>query len=212
MIKAIIFDMDGVISDTEKVHAAVETGILGKFGIKMSEDEFSDKYAGIPSNVFIRELLGSHGVNANVEKIIENKWKKVIKIVGKRVSPMPGALELIKVLKKEKYKLAVGSSSIPEFVELILKKLEIRGYFNAVITIKDVKNGKPDPEIFLLAAKKLGVKPENCVVIEDGRSGMLAAKRAGMRCVGLVKDKSRKDYPADILVESLNKVDITIFG
>jgi len=205
-IKAVIFDMDGVLSDTEKVYAAVESDLLGRYGINFSVEEFTDQYAGVPSNVFLKEILDKHKIKADVNKLVKEKWERVNRAVRKRVIPMPGVFKLIDKCERRKLKLAVGTSSKPDFAWTILKKLGIERKFEAVVTINDVKKGKPHPDIFLLAAKKLGVKPTNCLVIEDGRSGMTAAKAAGMKCIGLVKNKNSKDYPADILVENLSEI------
>lgn len=208
MLKAVIFDMDGVISDTEKTHIIVETTLLKRFGVEVDGEELSDKYAGVPSKVFMKKILDDHGVKTDIDKLIDEKWAMVTDLITQKLDPVPGVLELIDKLKNKGFKLAVGSSSTPKFVNLTLDKLDIKDKFDAVVTIDDVENGKPSPDIFLLAAKKLGVAPEECLVIEDGRSGMQAAKSAGMRCVGLVKDKNRKDYPADFLVENLDEINL----
>lgn len=210
-IKAVIFDMDGVISDTQRLHSDVESKMFKEYGIDISPEEITAKFAGIPDFVYTEDVFKKYGVQVDLDEVIADKWQEVTEIMQKEIIPVPGVQELIEELHS-KYKLAVGSSSIAKFVNIALEKLNIRDKFDAVVTIDDVKNGKPDPEIFLLAAKKLGVKPEECVVIEDGRSGMQAAKAAGMKCIGLVKDKTSKDYPADILVESLSEIDISIFN
>jgi HAD superfamily hydrolase (TIGR01509 family) len=123
-----------------------------------------------------------------------------------QVKPVSGALELIRELRSKGLKMAIGTSSQRELAHLFLSELGLKKMFKVIVTLDDVKNGKPDPEIFLLAAEKLQVAPEECVVIEDGRSGMQAAKAAEMKCVGLVGDRSSKDSPADILVESLKEL------
>lgn len=211
MIKAVIFDMDGVISDTQELHSEVESRMFKKYGIDISPEEITARFAGIPDFIYAEEVFKKYGVQVNLEEVITKKWEKVTEMMEREVPPVPGALELIEGLH-HKYKLAVGSSSIRKFVNIALEKLGFRDKFQAVVTIDDVKNGKPDPEIFLLAAQRLGVNADECVVIEDSRSGMQAAKNAGMQCVGLVKDKNKENYPADILVESLNEINIDYFN
>ena len=205
MIKAVIFDMDGVISDTEKFHSKIESELLGRFGVKITPNELTKKYAGVRTKDFFDELLKKQPQKYDLEKLIKEKNTRMEKLTSLSVSPIKGAINLIKRLKKEKIPLAVASSSNTKYVRIALKKLEVIKFFDAIITGDMVSNGKPDPEIFLLAAKKIKIKPQECLVIEDGISGMKAAKTAKMKCIGLVEDKNKK-YPTKNLVSSLNEI------
>lgn len=206
MLKAVIFDLDGVISDTQNLHSEIEVAIFRKYGVEVSKKRINEKYAGVPCKDFFREIFAQNNISTDIEKVVKEKQDLMLRRSKGNILPMPGALKLIAEADQRGLGMAVATSSPKKLADLILTELDLTNVFKTVVTIEDVKNGKPDPEIFLLAAKKLGVKPQECIVIEDGRSGMLAAKRAGMRCVGLVKDKSKKDYSADILVESLNEI------
>lgn len=208
MIKAIIFDLDGVISDTQTLHSQIESAIFRRYGIDKSEEEITEKYAGVPCEVFFKEVFLENSVPADINKIVKEKQNLIIERCKGNVSPMRGAMDLIKEARQKGFKLAIASSSPIDFVNLIIEELNLEDTFKVVVTVEDVQNGKPDPEIFLLAAKRLGVAPEECIAIEDGRSGMQAAKSAGMKCIGLAKDKGAKDYPADILVENLSEINI----
>jgi len=208
MIKAIIFDMDGVVSDTQTLHSEIEAAIFQRYGIKKSVEEITEKYAGVPCKVFFKEVFLENSIPVDVQKIVEEKENLMMERIRGNVTPMPGAINLIKEARQKGLKLAVASSSPIELVSLVLEELNLESIFKVVVTLEDVQNGKPDPEIFLLAAKRLGVTPGECIAIEDGHSGMLAAKSAGIKCIGLVKDKTSKDYPADILVESLEEISI----
>ncbi len=126
------------------------------------------------------------------------------------ITPIPGVVELIHKLKEDGFKLAVASASIRPFIKRVLTELNIKQEFDVITSTQDVKRGKPEPDVFLLAAEKLGVKPEHCTVIEDGISRMIAAKKAGMKCIGLIHHKG--EYPADIQVDSLCKLSLKDFN
>ncbi len=206
-IKGVIFDMDGVISDTQKMHASVEEKLLKKYGIEMNSDEITEKYAGMPDKEFFEKIFKDHKVSVNVEEIIREKWNEMMRIAKNNISPIPGAIELIKQLKENGFKLAVASSSPHNFIELVLSKLKIKKEFDVVVSAEDVKFGKPNPEIFLLASKKLNLNPSECVVIEDGINGIIAAKRAEMKCIFLTKE-NQNQYLADLVISSLKELSI----
>src|SRR3989344_1234111 len=194
-MKAVIFDLDGVIVDSMGLHDHLTTTMLKRYGIKITEKELNEKYAGVSSREIFKLLLKHK--NLDFDFLYEKKCKKTM-ILAKKIQPIPGAIPLIKELKKNGFKLGIGSSSKRSFIQFILKHFNLTSYFETFIGIEDVKKGKPDPEIFLLTAKKLQVLPRYCTVIEDGKAGMLAAKKAKMKCIALVKEEDlRKTYPAD---------------
>lgn len=205
MIKAVIFDMDGVISDTQKDHSRLEVEILKRYGVKISSKELIEKYAGVKVREIFERLLKENGKPFDLDKIVEEKRKMMMDLAEIGVEPIVGSPYLIEKLHDAGFKLAVGSASHKNYVEKILEKLKVRKYFSFLSTGDQVKEGKPSPDIFLFAAKGLGISPEECLVIEDARNGMLAAKNAKMKCIGLVERKEA-GYPADILVTSLKEI------
>ena len=208
MTKAIIFDMDGVISDSQPIHAGLEEVLLREHGIEISAAELTRNYAGIPDRECAKIIFAKYGKEIDLDKFVENKWTKILDYARGRIRPIDGAVELINKLKESNFKLAVASSSIPEFIYLVLSELKVKDKFDALTSGSEVKLGKPNPDIFLLAAQKLGVPPQECLVIEDAEHGVTAAKRAGMKCVWLTNRETLPDneYRADIVVRSLREL------
>ncbi|OGF27712.1 hypothetical protein A2303_00600 [Candidatus Falkowbacteria bacterium RIFOXYB2_FULL_47_14] len=197
-ITTIIFDLDGTLSDTNKIQSAVEAEILNRYGVKISAAEIGRRFSGVKTSEFFRELL--RGQDLDIDGIIEEKWRRVISLAKREAGPIPGALELVEYFKEAEFGLALASSSRKEYVMAVLNKLGLKDKFKTITSGDEVEKGKPDPAIFLLAAKKMGVRPEECLVFEDAMSGMTAAKRAGMKCVGLIARDDEREYPADVLV------------
>lgn len=206
-IQAVIFDMDGVISDTQKLHAKVESDLLGRHDINIPPEEITRKFAGVKTSEFFDELLKNQPKPYNLSDLMAEKWQRMENLASQSIDAVDGSVGLIKTFHSAGLKLAVASASSFVYVERIIKGLGLENYFEILVGGDMVKNGKPNPEIFLLAASKLGVEPENCLVIEDGASGMRAASAAGMKCIGLVESKS-KEYPTQNLVLSLREINL----
>jgi len=205
MIKAIIFDMDGVISDTQKIHAKVEKEILSRFGINISSKEITKRYSGVKTSEFFDDILKRQPQPYNLNELMVEKWKRMTKLGEKSIDEIDGATELIRHLHNTGFKMAVASASNQAYVKNVIRSLNLEKYFEFLVSGDMVTKGKPDPEIFLLAASKLQVNPKNCLVIEDGTSGMQAAKMGNMKCIGLVKSKN-DEYPTKNLVLSLKEI------
>jgi HAD superfamily hydrolase (TIGR01509 family) len=204
IIKAVIFDMDGVISDTEIIQSEATSLILAEKGIIIAPQEISARYAGISAKITLKEIFRGHKKeNIDIDKLVEEKLKRTYVLAENNVKAIEGTVEFINKLIENGLSLAVGSGSNPGFVDFVLTELNLKNKFAAIVSTYETKNGKPAPDVFLLAAQRLNVLPEDCLVIEDGVSGMLAAKAAGMECVGLVRGTSDQKYPADLLVKNL---------
>lgn len=208
MKNAVIFDMDGVISDTQKLHAKVEVEILKRFGIYMATEEISKKYAGVSDDVMFAEIFRKHKVKLkDISAVISEKWKVMEKLPQRKIKAIPHSIGLVNSFKRNGFKLAIASASTTKFIIYVLKSLNILDKFDVIVSASEVKLGKPAPDIFLLVAKRLSVKTSDVIVIEDGRSGMIGARLAGMKCIGLVEDL-KEDYPATRLVTTLSQISI----
>lgn len=207
MIKAAIFDLDGTISDTQKLHAMVESEILARYGVVMSPEEITLKYAGMSTRKVFDDLLKDTGLSYDCDEIMNEKRSRMLEIAEKSVDPIDGSIELIKKLHSEGFKLAVASASHVNYVEKVVKSLGVHHLFDFLVGGDMVTNGKPDPESFLLASSVIGIDPEHCVVFEDGISGMIAADKAGMKCIGIITGEASV-YPTENIVKSWREVDI----
>jgi len=206
MIRALIFDLDGTISDTETLHAESESKLLAGYDIKISHDEITQRFSGVRPTEYFTILFKENNKHADIGKVMKEKWQLAIEFAKKGVKPTKGAVQLIRDLKAHNLKLAVASSSLKEFVDIVLEELGITDCFDIITYGADVKRGKPDPDIFQLAAKRLKIKPSECIVIEDSLNGMTAAKRAGMKCIGLKENYNPNRTPADLIVKNLSEL------
>ncbi|MDF2985937.1 MAG: HAD-superfamily hydrolase, subfamily variant 3 [Eubacterium sp.] len=208
MIKAFIFDMDGVIIDSEPLHFQSDKLVMKEFGIDIPDSELM-KFVGVTNPKMWADLIKSYNLGASIEKLLEiqNKYKRELFGQG-TLQAISGIPELISDLKERNILLGLASSSSREFIEMILKNLNIYDYFDIVISGEEVKNSKPAPDIFLKAAEGLGVKPSECIVLEDSGHGVNAAKAAGMKCIAFKNPSSgNQDLSlADCLVCTLEKL------
>lgn len=208
MIKAFIFDMDGVIIDSEPVHREIEQSLFRECGINVSEGEHLG-FIGSTSHYMWDKLRKKHNLSNTLEELVERN--RVIYLdhlnSDETVKPIEGVGELIKELHEKGIKLAVASSSPINVIETVVNTFKLKDYFDILVTGDEVTKSKPEPDIFLHAAEKLGVKPENCIVIEDSSNGVKAAKKAGMKCIGY-KNLGSGDQDistADFIVNSLHQ-------
>ncbi len=207
-IAAVIWDMDGVLADTAPHHLLAWRETFAKRGIKFTEEDFMRGF-GIRNDAIIRNVLGEQTTPEEIEAIAREKEATFRRIIGKDIKPLPGALDLLKALDENGIKMAIASSTVIENIHLIISSLGIEKYFEVIITGHDVTEGKPNPQVFLLAARRLGAEPKNCIVVEDAVAGVKAAKRAGMYCVAITSTHPREKLKeADLIVDTLEAVTV----
>lgn len=207
-LAAVIWDMDGVLADTAPYHLLAWQETFAKRGIKCTEEDFKRSF-GIRNDAIIKNVLGGQTTEAEIETIAREKEATFRRIIGQNIKPIPGALKLLEALDEHGVRMAIASSTPIENVRLIVGSLSIEKYFQAVITDRDVTEGKPSPQVFLLAAERLGAEPKNCVVFEDAVAGVKAAKSAGMYCVAITSTHPREKLKqADLIVDTLEELTV----
>lgn len=209
MIKAFIFDMDGVIIDSEPLHFESDRMVMRDFGIELTDEELN-RYVGVDNPQMWSELRDKYEINLPIDELLERQHANKIKILStEKLQTIPGIPELISDLKDKGIAIALASSSAMEFIQLVLDKLGITHSFDVVVSGEQVEKGKPEPDIFLKTAELLKVNPAHCVVLEDSKHGVNAAKRAGMKCIGFINPNSGNQdlSKADKIVSTLGKLE-----
>jgi HAD superfamily hydrolase (TIGR01509 family) len=181
---AVIFDLDGVLLDSEPIYLAATNSVLAREGQYISPEE-NARFIGVRFRDMLAEIIPSMGLAYDADYYVEATRAAVLEAFGRPLTPPPGARELIERLVDHGVPRAVGSSSVHAWVEQVLTNLGVRQHFPIVVGGDDVAHGKPAPDIFLRCAELLGVEPARCVVIEDSVNGVLAARQAGMAAIGL---------------------------
>jgi beta-phosphoglucomutase len=203
---AVIFDLDGVLVDSYQAHFASWRRMYSELGVDYGEKAFAADF-GRTSRDILRRNMGDVASDERILELDARKEGHFRDIIRELFPAMNGAVQLIDSLAADGFRLAVGSSGPPENIALCLEMLGRAGKFGAVVTGADVTRGKPDPQVFLLAAEKLNVPPERCVVVEDAVHGIEAASRAGMKRVGLTGTNTAEQLgDANLVVSSLNEL------
>ncbi|MCL1885878.1 MAG: tRNA (adenosine(37)-N6)-threonylcarbamoyltransferase complex dimerization subunit type 1 TsaB [Dehalococcoidia bacterium] len=207
---AVIWDIDGTIADTAKLHFHAWHMVFAKHGAELSDDDFRKDF-GMRNDLIIRNFLGAGTSEQTIQYISEEKnlaYRNILQQQG--VHPMPGACELLEALHTRGIHMAVASSSTHQNIELVLRMLGINHLFQAVASGEDVIHGKPNPEIYHKAAAKLGIEACRCVVIEDAIGGVEGACAAGMHSIGVCANHPKASFrAADIVVDTLSQVSVS---
>jgi beta-phosphoglucomutase len=214
--QAAIFDMDGVLIDSYQAHFESCLRAAAELGRVYTEEQFAAGFGRTTREVIAEQwqLAGQLGgqrellSDEQIARIDERKEWLFREIIGANFPAMAGAVELIESLVRAGFRVAVGSSGPRENVQLAIERLGIGKLLSAAVTGHDVKHGKPDPQVFLLAAKQCGVAPEQCVVVEDAPVGIEAARRGGMHVIGLASTGRTVEQlqAADLVVTSLHEL------
>lgn len=203
---AVIFDMDGVLVDSYEAHFKSWQAVAADDGLAITEAEFAKTF-GRTSREIIAALWGEgrYG-DEEIRALDQRKEAAFRELIDADFPAMPGAVPLLKALAEAGFVMAVGSSGPPENVELVLGRLDAGRLFQAVVTGMDVTRGKPDPQVFLTAAERLGVGAARCAVVEDAPPGVAAANAAGMKSIGFASTGRTVDQlaDADLTIRSLD--------
>jgi sugar-phosphatase len=210
MIKAVIFDMDGLLIDSEPFWHNAHKSVLRQFGHSVSEQQLRN-VAGKKTIEIARHWCTHYAiVGQTPETITSQIFDMVIHDIQRDGTLMPGAEELIKMLKAQNIIMAIASSSPEVIIDVVVKKFKIAPYMTAIHSATDEGRGKPFPDVFIATATSLTTEPKACLVLEDSLNGVKAAKAAGMKCIAVPEEGYDKEaYEAakpDLIVESLEEV------
>jgi len=199
-MRAVVFDMDGLMFDTETVYTAVGTELLRRRGHTFTP-ALKNQMMGLRPKPSFEKMICHCGLADTWEELSAESNRLFVELLGDGPILMPGILELLDALEAAGIPKAIGTSSVPELVEACLKPFEMQKRFQFILTANDITNGKPHPEIYLTAAERFGVPPAEMAVLEDSQNGCLAAVAAGAFAVAVPSEHSREqDFSQATLV------------
>ncbi len=210
MIKAVIFDMDGVVADTETIDFIADCNVLKSIGAVKSDKDYV-RSVGMPARYTYNRILSQKNIDADVNELLNKREIEFEKaLASKRLKPSVGFSELAKKLKERGYKVALASSSSGRKIGQVLSALKIKGAFALVVSANDVKRNKPSPDIYIEAASRLNLSAEDCIAVEDSETGVASAKSAGLKCIALRTEQTAEQdlSAADVIVSSLKDIKV----
>lgn len=206
---AVIWDMDGVLADTEPLHAETYVRIFGDMGLDLTIEQYRRMVT--MGEMSVKDVYLKIGGDPGLwDEAMEKKGALIKDLLERSGEMRPGVLSLLKSLKKNKVPTALATSAGKRSVGIILDRFDLWGYFDEIVVWQDVQASKPAPDAYIIAARKLGVKPKDCVALEDSPRGVLAAIRAGMKCIAIPTPSTDDgDFSqATLVVKSLEDVNI----
>ena len=211
MLKGLLFDMDGVLVNNLDIHRQAFAEFFRRYGVERSFDDLSRVF-GKGNDDIMGELMPKNVVErVGIRELGYQKEAIYREIYAPIITPQPGLKEFLAEAERNGLKSAVGSSGYRVNVDFVLERCDIARHFSAIVAGDEVTRCKPDPEIYLTAAAKLGLRPEECVVFEDAEAGIESAKRAGIKVVALATTFSREfleKSDADYIINDFRDIDI----
>lgn len=202
--------MDGVIIDSEPLHFKIEKELIRELGVEITDEEHNS-FVGTTEYHMFSIIKEKYQIEFPIEEMIEKKKEMFIENLD-QVPLVENFKDFLLTMHKAGYPMALASSNNKRVIGAVAEKFDLKDYIKVFVSADDVKRGKPDPEIFLTAAEKLGIPPASCLVIEDARNGVKAAKAAGMRCIGLQNlNSGNQDLSeADLVIGNFNELNLDI--
>ncbi|AKP52002.1 HAD family hydrolase [Cyclobacterium amurskyense] len=207
--QAVIFDMDGVICHTNPFHSEAFKVFFGKRGLNPTEEEFEKHMYGKSNKYIFNHFLGREIVGEEFTNLENEKEGLFREIYADNIKTIPEFLPFLQGLKKEGYRTGVATSAPRANLDLIMGHLKFSPNMESILASENVKNHKPDPEVYLTSAKLLDVNPANCLVFEDSFSGVSAAINAGMQVVGVLSSHAKEDLPpCQLYINDYSEIDL----
>jgi beta-phosphoglucomutase len=207
MIRGVLFDMDGVLADSEPFICKAAIIMFGETGLSVNPDDFRP-FVGTGENMYIGGVAEKYQVKIDIIKAKARTYEIYQNIIRGNLKQLPGARDFVDLCRSKGFRLAIATSADPVKMEANLREIGLpSSSFNATVTGLDVQNKKPSPDIYLKAAGKIGLNPEECLVVEDAVSGIKAARSAGCRCLAVTTSFKRELLTeADWICDSLDDV------
>jgi len=207
-MRAVLWDLDGTLVDSEEYHWLAWRDAMRGEGVELTYERFLGSF-GQRNDRILGTWLGPDVDSERVQRIGDGKEAEYRRLAETRgLEPLPGAREWLIALRGAGWKQAIASSAPRENVETMLRVLDLAQYLDVIVSAEDVTLGKPDPQVFLAAAAKLGVPPAQCIVVEDAAAGVEGARRGGMKSIGVTKNGT---LDADVFVRSLADLPVDAF-
>jgi len=212
-IEAVVFDMDGVLLDSEPIWRAVEREVFGRLGIDVTEEDLMRTMGVRVADVVEGWHRRQPWDGPSREEVVEEIVDRVADTIEQQGKLNDGAIDAIDYLRGLGLPLALASSSPLRLIRAVLSMGGLEDRFDVVLTAEDEEHGKPDPAVYLTAARRLGVPPERCLAIEDSLAGIRAAKAAGMVCIAVPEHPAEeaRDAGADLVLDPLKELDDRIW-
>ena len=208
--KAFIFDMDGTLVDNMEVHTQIWLEMLRERGLEMTAEAFHHRASGKPNERILGELFDGRMSEEEAAAFAEEKEARYRAVYGPQMRPVKGLMGFLESAQRLQVPMAMATSAGSDNITFVLEGLNLGGIFRAVVGAEDVRHGKPDPEMFLLAAEQMGVPPPACLVFEDSPAGIEAAGRAGMKAVAVATTAPPRTYrnlkPVARVIEDFTQV------
>jgi pseudouridine 5'-phosphatase len=177
-LRAVVFDLDGVLANTEDLYEQACVAVLGRRGLTY-DPPLREQMMGRPVADALRIMIEAHNLPDSIELLFDECREMLYGLMATELAPMPGAAELLDQIDSRGLPSAVATSALPDYAEFVLTRLELKRRFRFVLTSADITHGKPDPEIYMLAADRLKLRPDEIMVLEDSANGCRAAVAAG---------------------------------
>lgn len=208
-LKAVLFDIDGTLLDNNDYHKRAWMKYLKGEGKEISDDEFKDKISGRTNLDAVQHIYDKEMSEEEAEKYYLKKEEIYRTLYEPHIAPIKGLIGFLKELQQQNITMALATSGIQVNIDFMFEHVPIKQYFKTIIQSKDIKNGKPDPEIFIKTAEALGIPAANCVVFEDSTSGVEAGKAAKMKVVALTTTHTPKELDAaDLIINDYTGVNV----
>lgn len=219
MLRAVIFDFNGILVDDEPIHLELFRRVLKEEGISLSDREYYARYLGMDDKGCFRAAFRERGRSIEerqLRQLIQRKADYYRESVKTNVRVFPGVRELVS-LAAARFPLAIASGALRSEIEMIIERFGLKNYFQVIVSSEDITEGKPNPEVFLKALSRLNesprgaqsIRPSECLVIEDSKEGILGAHRAGIKCLAVANSHPADQLSeADAVVRSLEGIDL----